>query len=64
MLIVLVVRRRVGRGGRVVVDRRDPVRRLGPGDWEGEAPGWIAEPRMAPNLQFVDWDPYKVRLFI
>jgi len=54
-------RRRVGRGGRVVVDRRDPVRRLGPGDWEGEAPGWIAEPRMAPNLQFVDWDPYKVR---
>ena len=47
-------RRRLGRGGRLVLDRI-------PSRWEGEMGEDEVRPRTPPALQAMDWDPYRSR---
>ena len=70
-------RRRIGRGGRVVLDRQHPVNNLfnscleekrtenAGGNVGGGRDAGGVRPRTPPHLQFVEWDPYKVgRIYI
>jgi hypothetical protein len=54
-------RRRVGRGGRVILDRAPPCKRLKPGDIDSaeENLSGFVQPELTSDLSFVDWDPYR-----
>eukprot|EP00088_Acartia_fossae_P041257 TRINITY_DN4317_c0_g1_i10.p1 TRINITY_DN4317_c0_g1~~TRINITY_DN4317_c0_g1_i10.p1 ORF type:complete len:538 (-),score=126.98 TRINITY_DN4317_c0_g1_i10:911-2524(-) len=68
---VSYARRRVGRGGRVVIDRAPPCKRIrqstddftddeGLSLMDSPSPSYgIVYPALTPDLKFVDWDPYR-----
>jgi len=62
---VTYARRRLGRGGRVVLDRMSPCKRLRTSNLDIEqlttALSGIVYPELNPDVEFVDWDPYRSR---